>query len=135
MINDFEAPTKELLARVDERTKAIQTDIAKFRDDLKNSFYSLSDKIRDTETRAVAKYDDNKKDIEEIKRMLDKDYTKKNEFDPIKKIVYGFVGFLLLSIGGMFIAVIARPQQFPTEKALSATAPPNVPPSMLEGKK
>src|SRR6266705_947835 len=118
MINDFEAPTKELLARVDERTKAIQTDIAKFRDDLKNSFYSLSDKIRDTETRAVAKYDDNK-----------------NEFDPIKKIVYGFVGFLLLSIGGMFIAVIARPQQFPTEKALSATAPPNVPPSMLEGKK
>ena len=130
MTSELEPLTKELLARVDERTKSIQGDIVKFRDDLRLSFASLSDKIRDTENRQTEKYEENKENIDEIKSLIDTHYTKKTEFDPIKKIVYGFVGFLLLSIGGMFIAVIARPTAF-LEAKPSVTSTINQSPVIL----
>jgi len=128
MINELEPLTKELLARVDERTKSIQSDIGKFRDDLKNSFFALSEKIKDNENRQTEKYEENKEDIEEVKKLIDTHYIKKTEFDPIRKIVYGFVGFLLLSMGGMFIAVIARPGAFLEAKpsVTSTIIPPSI---------
>jgi len=126
MINEIESPTKELLARVDERTKSIQADISKFREDLKTNFSNLSDKIRDTEIRNATKFDETSQDIDEIKEMIDTHYIKKTEFDPIRKIVYGFVGFLLLSIGGMFIAIIARPGSIAETRPAIASTPPNI---------
>jgi hypothetical protein len=123
MTNETESPTKELLARVDERTKSIQTDISKFRDDLKNSFISLSDRIKETETRHDIKYDENKKNIDELKELVDTHYIKKDEFEPVKKIVYGFVAFLLLSIGGMFIALLAKPSVYSEARTTITSSP------------
>lgn len=84
--------SSQTLARVDERTKSIQYDIIQLREQLKDI-----DNI-------------NSKQHAEMLVAVDKNYTKKAEFDPIKKLVYGFVGFLLLSIGGMFIALITKQQ-------------------------
>lgn len=39
-----------------------------------------------------------KADITEIKRKLDADYVTREEFDPIKKIVYGIVSLVLTSV-------------------------------------
>lgn len=100
--------TKELLARVDERTRSIQDDIINFRNELKNSFQSLSERIKDTEIRQSIRHEENRKEIDSLNELIDKDYIKKTEFEPIKKIVYGFVGFLLLSLGGMFIALLTK---------------------------
>jgi hypothetical protein len=109
MPDESQQLSKELLFRLDERTKNIQDALTKNGEELKNSFIALSDKIRDTERRQDQKSDDNKKAVAEIIEMLEANYTKKTEFDPIRKIVYGFVGFLLLSMGGMFIAVLNKP--------------------------
>src|SRR5713226_4510929 len=46
------------------------------------------------------------------------DYTKKGDFDPIRKLVYGFVGFIMLSVGGMFIAMLIRSNNLPFDAVL-----------------
>lgn len=79
-----------LIARIDERTKALQESLGEFKDTVE-------------------------KRLDDISELIDEHYTKKADFDPIKKIVYGFVGFLLLSMGGMFIAVIVRSNNLPME--------------------
>lgn len=90
--SDFDL-NKDLLARLDERTRALQ-------DDMK----IIKEKLDDTS--------------DDIYNTMDKHYTKRADFEPIKKLVYGFVGFLLLSIGGMFIGLLLRSNSLPMDVSL-----------------
>jgi hypothetical protein len=38
------------------------------------------------------------KDVADIKRRMEADYVTREEFDPIKKIVYGIIGLLLTGL-------------------------------------
>ena len=47
-----------------------------------------------------------KKDIAEIKTKLDDHYVTSSEFEPIKKIVYGMVSLVLVTVFGALLALI-----------------------------
>ena len=47
-----------------------------------------------------------RRDISEIKLKLDKDYVTSQEFEPIKKIVYGVVSLILFSVIGALVALV-----------------------------
>ena len=62
----------QLLARLDERTRAIQETVAG------------------------------------IERKLNSDYVSRQEFEPIKKIVYGTVGLILVAVVGALVALVVN---------------------------
>lgn len=49
-----------------------------------------------------------KRDISEIKLTLKTDYVTREEFSPIKSIVYGLVGIVLTSVIGALVALVIR---------------------------
>jgi hypothetical protein len=82
---------QEMLARLDERTKSMQTDIIASRNDqkvaldnlrldLKQALDSINLRVADLERDNVTKF-----------RELDTKYVSKEEFGPVQKLVYSFV--------------------------------------------
>ena len=49
---------------------------------------------------------DIKSDVTEIKTKLDSRYVSKDEFEPIKKLVYGVVGLILTTVIGALLALV-----------------------------
>ena len=49
-----------------------------------------------------------RRDVKEIKAKLEKDYITKQEFDPVKKIVFGLVSLILLTVMGAFLSLIIK---------------------------
>lgn len=49
-----------------------------------------------------------KSDIIEIKNQLKADYVTREEFGPIKKIVYGLVSLILVAVVGAMITLILK---------------------------
>lgn len=49
-------------------------------------------------------------DVAEIKAKLDKDYVTNDEFDPIRRVVYGMVSVVLLAVVGAMVALVVRTQ-------------------------
>ncbi len=49
-----------------------------------------------------------KRDIAEIKEKLDQKYVSKEEFEPIKRIVYGLVGIVLTGVVVSIINVVVK---------------------------
>lgn len=49
-------------------------------------------------------------DVAEIKAKLDKDYVTNDEFDPIRRVVYGMVSVVLLAVVGAMVALVMRTQ-------------------------
>ena len=47
-----------------------------------------------------------KEELDEIKEKLDSHYVTRTEFDPIKKIVYGIVGSVLLGVVAALISLV-----------------------------
>lgn len=47
-----------------------------------------------------------KEDIREIKEAMKQEYISRQEFEPIKKIVYGLVSVILLGVIGALIKVV-----------------------------
>ena len=50
-----------------------------------------------------------KTEVQDIKQKLEADYITKQEFEPIKKIVYGIVSLILVAVGGAIIKLILIP--------------------------
>jgi hypothetical protein len=44
----------------------------------------------------------------EIKVKLESEYVTQDEFEPVKKIVYGMVGVILLAVIGALITLVLR---------------------------
>lgn len=49
-----------------------------------------------------------KRDISEIKHKLESNYVTKEEFDPIKRIVYGMVSIILVAVVTAIVALVLR---------------------------
>lgn len=49
-------------------------------------------------------------DVAEIKAKLDKDYVTNDEFDPIRRVVYGMVSVVLLAVVGAMVTLVMRTQ-------------------------
>ena len=47
-----------------------------------------------------------KRDIAEIKKKLDSNYVTKVEFEPVKKIVYGLIAIILITVVGAIIGLV-----------------------------
>lgn len=47
-----------------------------------------------------------KTDITEIKERLDEKYVTKDEFEPVKKLVYGIVGLILTAVIGALLGLV-----------------------------
>ncbi len=47
-------------------------------------------------------------DVAEINRKLDKKYVTKDQFEPVKKVVYGLVGAALLSVAAGVLALVIQ---------------------------
>jgi hypothetical protein len=41
--------------------------------------------------------------IEKLEMKIDKDYVHKSEFEPVKKVVYGLVGLILVTVGTLIM--------------------------------
>lgn len=51
-----------------------------------------------------------KRDVIEIKTRLENNYVTREEFEPIKRLVYGLVSLILVSVVGAVLAlVVIRP--------------------------
>jgi hypothetical protein len=48
------------------------------------------------------------KDISDIKKSLDEKYVTKEKFEPIKNLVYGAVGLILVAVVGAILALIIK---------------------------
>ena len=49
-----------------------------------------------------------KDDLKEIKNSLDSCYLTKNEFEPVKKLVYGLVAVTMVAVIGALLALILK---------------------------
>lgn len=49
-----------------------------------------------------------KRDVADIKTRLDAQYVTVQEFEPVKKIVYGMVGLILVAVVGAIIALVIK---------------------------
>lgn len=49
-----------------------------------------------------------KAQVNQINMKLDENYVTQDEFDPIKKIVYGMVSVILLAVLGAIVALVVR---------------------------
>lgn len=49
-----------------------------------------------------------KGEVEKINTRLEKDYVTQDQFDPIRKIVYGLVSLILIAVVGALLAVVIR---------------------------
>ena len=47
-----------------------------------------------------------KTDVIEIKQRLDSKYVTKEEFDPVKKLVYGIVALILTAVVGALLGMV-----------------------------
>lgn len=49
-----------------------------------------------------------KRDIADIKATVQHGYVTKEEFEPIKKIVYGLVGLILVAVVGAVVSLVVK---------------------------
>jgi len=56
----------------------------------------------------LTKLDYIQRDLVEIKVKLEKDYVTKDEFDPIKKVVYGLVSIMLVALIGSVLSLVIK---------------------------
>jgi hypothetical protein len=47
-----------------------------------------------------------KQEVDDIKKLVENKYVTKDEFDPIKKVVYGMVGLILVAVVGAVLALV-----------------------------
>jgi hypothetical protein len=55
---------------------------------------------------ATEKIDTIKIDVNDIKTKLEREYVTQDQFDPVKKIVYGLVSLILVAVVGALIALV-----------------------------
>lgn len=54
------------------------------------------------------KFDDIKDKLDDVDTKLSSSYVSKEEFEPVKRLVYGLVSIILVSVVGAVMALILR---------------------------
>lgn len=47
-----------------------------------------------------------KEDVKALRQNQEQNYVTKNEFEPVKKIVYGLVGLILVAVVGALVSLV-----------------------------
>jgi hypothetical protein len=92
-----------LLARLDERTLSMQTDISSMRVELRTIQDGVVVKLQELEKRVEDK-------LGELEARLDEAYVKNESFSPVQKLVYGFVGVVVLAVMGALVSSVLTKQ-------------------------
>jgi hypothetical protein len=95
-----------VMARLDERTQAIQQSIQALRTEITDQSRLLTDRIKSTEDNFEKKIKENEKQVEDLEDFLLGNFVKKEEFDPIKKFVWGLIGLVLLTVAGSLLTLV-----------------------------
>ena len=48
------------------------------------------------------------KKVEQIEKRIERDYVTKEEFDPIKRVVFGVVGLILLAVVAAVVGLVIK---------------------------
>jgi len=64
--------------------------------------------MNEEQTSITVQLDYIQRDIAEIKESLKADYTKREEFLPVKNIVYGMISVILVAVVGALIALVIK---------------------------
>src|SRR5262245_41233994 len=102
------AAARETIARVDERTKAIQDELKQFRIDINNALISLTDRVKESEARFHSRAAELDAEHDAIYEKLDKSYVKRTEFSPVQRIVYGAMAIIATSVIGAILALVLK---------------------------
>ncbi len=78
----------ETLARVDERTQAMQKQFSEHRENTRDSHEMLKDSI------------------DELKKTVKEEYVTKETFSPIQRIVYGIVSIVMTAVVMAIIGLV-----------------------------
>lgn len=126
---------RETLARVDERTRSIQNEVIHLRDDFKLALKTLADTIKDNEAKNSSLYRDmeeNYKDLDnkvesmqkEFYSELEKNYVRRDVFEPIKKVVYGLISVVLIGVVTALLSlVVLRAPAVPSAHGITLETP------------
>lgn len=95
-----------LLARLDERTKAIQDSLNTIRDDFKTQSEITLKKIDDIEIKLENKIQSVKVEMADRIEVHEKTFVTQEQFKPVQKIVYGIVGLILFSFGTALVTLV-----------------------------
>jgi len=90
---------KDMLTRVDERTRNLQTSFENIKEDFRQA---ATDRVERKE------FDIIQKSIEDRLKAVEDGKVSKAEFDPVKAIVYGLVGIFLTSIAVGIVALVMK---------------------------
>jgi len=122
-MESIQESAKEMLARVDERTRTILEDFKEMRNDLKNHIVFSDRRFDKTIEEQDSKIDILKREtslkFETIKKDFDSTYVRKENFTPIQKIVYGFIGLILIAFAGAIISPVFVTKNSNTDKQSS----------------
>ena len=91
----------DLLARLDERTKAIQNTVQDVKHDVIKSNEQLASTLKSFEERMNERMDN-------IEQDMRNNYVRKDEFSLVQKLVYGFVAVVVLAVIGALINTVLR---------------------------
>lgn len=101
-----------LLARLDERTQAIQSSLTTLSSEIKTNNEALAKKIETTEAKLSVRINDLEKRLSDritnVEGDVDANFVSKETFTPVQKIVYGGVGLILVSVFGGLIALVVK---------------------------
>lgn len=64
----------------------------------------------DLKTYMDEKFNEIKQTLEKLSTNLEANYVRKEEFQPVKQLVYGLVGLILTSVIGALLALVVIPK-------------------------
>jgi predicted nuclease with TOPRIM domain len=85
------------LARLDEKVKSI--------DDKISSIQKNIDRLIDT--------------FDKYEERMEENFVSKLEYEPVKKLVYGAVSFILITVLGAFMVLVVKSNNFSSETKVS----------------
>lgn len=118
-MESIQESAKEMLARVDERTRTILEDFKEMRNDLKNHIVFSEKTIKEQDSKIDILKRETSLKFETIKKDFDSTYVRKENFSPIQKIVYGFIGLILIAFAGAIISPVFVTKNSNTDKQSS----------------
>jgi len=101
-------PDTHLLARLDERTKAIQDSLNTIRDDFKTQSDLTLKKIDEIEDKLESRIKDVKIEMSDKFDAHEKAFVTHEQFKPVQRIIYSMIGLILTGFGTVLIAQVFR---------------------------
>jgi hypothetical protein len=100
------------LARIEERIKNLQHIVERDRLEMSRTSGELKEDlikiVEDFKREMITRTDETKKDLISRADENKKEMITRAEFEPVKKIVYGIAGFLMLGIGGLIMSFVTK---------------------------